>query len=146
MYLRFPPALPAPNSSAPTAARLAIAAPSSTRCAWSRLGSSRVAWLAVACASSLQTADHTHPQKTTARMSHPISGAARPAPATAAAVPAAIAAPKDTGSFVRANVNVRGDGLTACRLRWHCTGVAVHRPARLEGQPHPQGCPGGSRG
>jgi hypothetical protein len=31
-----------------------------------------------------------------------MSGAARPAPATAATVPPAIAAPKDTSSFVRA--------------------------------------------
>jgi hypothetical protein len=51
--------------------------------------------------------DHTHPQYVRARMSHPIIGAARPAPAAAAAAPTTIAAPKDTSSFVLAGVNVR---------------------------------------
>ena len=48
-------------------------------------------------------ADHTHPQKTSARMSHPISGAIRPAPAAAAAAPTATAAPNDTSSFIPAD-------------------------------------------
>src|ERR1700736_3358694 len=39
-------------------------------------------------------------------MSHPIIGDARPAPAAPAAPPAAIAAPRDTSSFVLAGVNV----------------------------------------
>src|SRR3984893_9542154 len=39
-------------------------------------------------------------------MSHPIIGAARPAPAAPAAPPPAIAAPTDTRGFVPARVNV----------------------------------------
>ena len=40
-------------------------------------------------------------------MSQPIKGAIRPAPATAAAAPPAIAAPNDTSSFVRADTESR---------------------------------------
>ena len=43
-------------------------------------------------------------------MSHPISGAARPAPATAAAAAPTTAAPKDTSSFVRADEGAREAG------------------------------------
>src|SRR6185437_11072939 len=91
----------------PTAIRLAIAAASITTSARPLLGSSRPAWPAVVSASSLHTVDHTHTPKTSARMSQPINGAARPVPATAAAVPPATPAARDTSSFVRA-VDTRG--------------------------------------
>src|SRR5665811_722627 len=107
-YFRLPFAWPAPNSTTPTAIRLASAAPSRTTSARSRPGLSRWAWLAVDFASSLHTVDHTQAQKTTARMSQPIKGADRPAPTAAAATPPTIAAPRDTSSFVRAEVDNRG--------------------------------------
>ena len=68
----------------------------------------RMVRLAVDFASSLHTVDHTQAQKTTARMSQPIKGADRPAPAAAATAPPTIAAPRDTSSFVRAEVDNRG--------------------------------------
>jgi len=91
----------------PTAIRLALAAASSTASARGLLGSSRRAWAAVVSASSFHTVDHTQTPKTSARMSQPISGAARPVPATAAAVPPATPAARDTSSFVPA-VDTRG--------------------------------------
>jgi hypothetical protein len=57
---------------------------------------------------SLHTVDHTHPQKTSEKTSQPINGAARPAPATAAAALATAAPAKDTSSFVRAEVDPGG--------------------------------------
>ena len=76
-------------STIPTAVRLAAAAPSSITSIRPLLGSLRRAWLAVDSASSLQIVDHNHTPKTSARMSQPTSGAARPAPAGAVAVPPA---------------------------------------------------------
>src|ERR1035437_6778393 len=107
-YFRLPFAWPAPNSTTPTAIRLATAAPSRITSARSRPGFSLWAWLAVDFASSLHTVDHTQAQKTTARMSQPIKGADRPAPTTAATAPPTMAAPRDTSSFVRAEVDNRG--------------------------------------
>src|SRR5664280_435848 len=107
-YFRLPFAWPAPKSTTPTAIRLATAAPSRTTSARSRPGFSLWAWLAVDFASSLHTVDHTQVQKTTARMSQPIKGADRPAPTAAAAAPPTIATPRDTSSFVRAEVDHRG--------------------------------------
>src|ERR1019366_1077815 len=107
-YFRLPFAWPAPNSTTPTAIRLATAAPSRTTSARSRPGFSRWAWLAGDFASSLHTVDPTQAQKTTARMSQPIKGADRPPPTAAAAAPPTMAAPTDTSSFVRAEVDNRG--------------------------------------
>src|SRR5674476_773292 len=146
-YFRLPFAWPAPTSTTPTAIRLASAAPSRTTSARSRPGLSRWAWLAVDFASSLHTVDHTQVQKTTARMSQPIKGADRPAPTVAAAAPPTIAAPRDTSSFVRAEVDNRGTPgwLAESRciaLGWQRIahnaalqtgrGAAPHRPVNLQ--------------
>ena len=50
-------------------------------------------------------------------MSHPICGAAQPAPATAATAPPTMAAQKDTSSFVRADVGVWEAPRAMCGFR-----------------------------
>src|ERR1700689_4997470 len=93
---------PAPTSRNPTATRLAIAAPSRTTSAMSLVGSSRRAWLAVSAGLSRHTVSHTHRPKTSARTSHPTSGASSRAPATIATAPPPTATTSATSSLVRA--------------------------------------------
>ena len=120
----------------------AIAAPSTTRSAKSWLGSSRLASDSAEAGATLHTVDHTQAPYPRARMSHPISGPAPPAPASGVAATPAIPAPNETSSFVRADVTAREAG---------AAGAQVQKTCRNNGSPiapsrHQSGCSGqGSR-